>query len=227
MFVRSPIATLTERLYIKDGKTMSVQDSIISMQEMNSEIFAKKNTHFAPHRISEISTDSARIFHDVTRPVQDDTVIYLVNDKVPGMKWVINQSKTKKILGYKCYSAEGIYRGNPVTAFFTPEIKLDAGPYKFFGLPGLILEVFDTDSPSNRWRAKSIDLNNTEKITYAPLYKYYNMIPIRDFINIEDEARRAFSKKLSEIKISGSTSVSLPGRLTLEKRYEWETKDYE
>lgn len=58
--------------------------------------------------------------------------------------WVF-QPESKKILGYDCKKAITKFRGRDYVAFYCPSIPISNGPYKFQGLPGLILEVFSTD----------------------------------------------------------------------------------
>lgn len=53
-------------------------------------------------------------------------------------------SGTKNIGEYKCKEATLNYGGRKWTAYYTEEIPLNYGPYIFNGLPGLILEIFDT-----------------------------------------------------------------------------------
>mgnify|MGYP003452363209 CR=1 FL=1 len=36
------------------------------------------------------------------------------------------------------------FRGRNYIGYFTPEIPISSGPFKFSGLPGLILELYDT-----------------------------------------------------------------------------------
>ena len=51
--------------------------------------------------------------------------------------------ETDSVGGYLCQKAETEYKGRNYEAWFCPEIPIDAGPYKFRGLPGLILKVED------------------------------------------------------------------------------------
>ena len=66
-------------------------------------------------------------------------------EALPDFKWQI-QSETKKILNYTCQKALGEFRGRKYIAWFTSDIPLSDGPWKFGGLPGLILEVQDAEA---------------------------------------------------------------------------------
>lgn len=59
-------------------------------------------------------------------------------------KWNIG-SDTKKIHNYNCKKATIKLGGRLWEAWFTDEIPINDGPYKFFGLPGLILEIYDNE----------------------------------------------------------------------------------
>lgn len=54
--------------------------------------------------------------------------------------WEICDS-TKVVLGYECIKATTDYHGRKWTAWFSPEIPVQNGPWKLDGLPGLILEA--------------------------------------------------------------------------------------
>ncbi|MDY3520116.1 GLPGLI family protein [Riemerella anatipestifer] len=58
-------------------------------------------------------------------------------------KWDITNSEPKVILGYEVKKATTNFGGRKWTAWFTPEIPIQDGPYKFYGLPGLILKISD------------------------------------------------------------------------------------
>lgn len=63
-------------------------------------------------------------------------------------KWKLLPEK-KVILNYTCQRAETAFRGRTYTAWFTPEIPLKEGRVKFGGLPGLILELSDSQNHYN------------------------------------------------------------------------------
>lgn len=50
----------------------------------------------------------------------------------------------KKILGYSCKKAIGTFRGRTYKVWYTEEIPVSYGPWKLFGLPGVILKAEDT-----------------------------------------------------------------------------------
>jgi GLPGLI family protein len=55
------------------------------------------------------------------------------------------QEGTDTAEGYECQKATLNFRGRNYTAWFTLEIPISDGPWKLFGLPGLILKVEDAD----------------------------------------------------------------------------------
>ena len=61
-------------------------------------------------------------------------------EALPDFKWQI-QSETKKILSYTCQQALGEHRGRKYIAWFTSDIPLSDGPWKFGGLPELLLPL--------------------------------------------------------------------------------------
>lgn len=45
---------------------------------------------------------------------------------------------------YPCQKAQTLFRGRTWTVWFTPEIPISEGPWKLYGLPGLIVQAADT-----------------------------------------------------------------------------------
>ena len=76
-------------------------------------------------------------------PIQIGTLCYV--DSIPSLAWNYMDAQSDTILGYECQKATALFAGRTYTAWFTTEIPLPYGPYKFGGLPGLILRIQDAD----------------------------------------------------------------------------------
>lgn len=69
-------------------------------------------------------------------------------EDMPELEWELTDSMTN-ILGYECHSAACSFRGRRWIAYYTEEIPLMEGPWKLYGLPGLILKASDNDGLYN------------------------------------------------------------------------------
>lgn len=78
--------------------------------------------------------------------------------------WEMKDS-TKVILGYPCKLASTEFRGRKYDAWFTTEIPLNNGPWKFCGLPGLILEVYDSQNEYH-YTIIGIQKNNLRPVSF-------------------------------------------------------------
>lgn len=67
-----------------------------------------------------------------------------IDEETPKIDWQI-QDETKKIGDLTCIKATTTFRGRNYTAWFTMVVPLPFGPWKLQGLPGLIVEAYDTD----------------------------------------------------------------------------------
>lgn len=72
-----------------------------------------------------------------------ESTIYGV-EKNSKLDWQI-ENEIKKIGNFNCKKATTNFRGHEYTAWFTEDIPVPFGPWKLNGLPGLILEVYDTN----------------------------------------------------------------------------------
>lgn len=66
------------------------------------------------------------------------------DEPYPDQQWIL-LSDTATISGYHCQKATCNFHGRNFEAWFTPEIPIRLGPWKFGGLPGLIIKVYDSD----------------------------------------------------------------------------------
>lgn len=73
---------------------------------------------------------------------------------------------TKSMFGYQVQKAETFFRGRKYTAWFTPEIPISDGPYKFQGLPGLILQISDDSDHFSFSLTEFRSLNESRSISF-------------------------------------------------------------
>ncbi len=90
--------------------------------------------------------------------------------------------ETDTILGYVCQKACLTYAGRDYTAWFTTEIPINDGPWKFWGLPGLILKVVDKEELFE-WVAIGLENIDGDIVMNKGDYEKANPTQFRDFIN--------------------------------------------
>lgn len=68
---------------------------------------------------------------------------YLIEEPFPELKWKISKD-TSSIAGLSCQKASTHFKGRDYIAWFCPDLPFQSGPWKLNGLPGLIVEAYDT-----------------------------------------------------------------------------------
>lgn len=66
----------------------------------------------------------------------------LYTEPLPAIDWELTDGE-RTIVGYACRRARCTFRGRSYEAWYAPEIAVSCGPWKFGGLPGLILAIRD------------------------------------------------------------------------------------
>lgn len=129
---------------------------------------------------------------------------YIVKEDVPKFSWVINEDNTKQILGYQCIKAETDYRGRHWSVWFSPDIPVDAGPWKLRGLPGFIMQARCDDYVS----IECVEINST---TPQPV----------TFYNFRDKKYREIDHA-TYLKKSSDPSVYPGGKIRFTPKFELE-----
>jgi GLPGLI family protein len=158
--------------------------------------------------------------------VTDDRKRHLVKDSTITFNWKLFAGDEKMISGYKCYKAGLTWRGRSYTAYYTPDIPLPFGPYKFKGLPGLILSL-ETSSHNqlHQWRAtvvKSPYIVKNDLALKASDLKG-KRITMFDLIKLQDELIRK-DIQVQRARLNQNTLLTkvVHERNSVEKIYEWE-----
>lgn len=81
------------------------------------------------------------------------------------IQWTIVEDSTATVLGYECVMAESDYHGRHWKAWFAPEIPMPFGPWKFRGLPGLVLKA----EAEGGFGFEASGIENTDR-TITPMY---------------------------------------------------------
>lgn len=83
------------------------------------------------------------------------------------LSWDTNYKDVKTILGYKCNKATTKFGNRIYTAWYTKDIPVSEGPYRFKGLTGLILEISD----ANKYHSFIAIGIEKKEVEIAPLQK--------------------------------------------------------
>ena len=120
-------------------------------------------------------------------------------------------AEVKKIGQYKCKKATAVFRGRHYTAWFTEQIPLSTGPWKFHGLPGAIVEIYD-DKKFVSFELEKIEIpyNGSKNIPFMINSK--NMISVKNFF----ERREDYNEKSEKIFLEKLLS-KLPRGATIEE----------
>lgn len=91
--------------------------------------------------------------------------IYQLKDK-PKISWKI-ENETKKSSSLQLQKATAKFGGRNWIAWFSKDIAFQEGPYKFHGLPGLIVEIYDDKKNYH------FSLNKSENFTETQFISFY------------------------------------------------------
>jgi GLPGLI family protein len=156
---------------------------------------------------------------------------FTVEDEWGAIPWKLHED-TQEILGYECKKATGYFRGRTYTAWFAPELKFSYGPWKLFGLPGIILSAKD-DSNKFSFIATQISYPSDNPIVISPPLEKETKTLKEYVYYLDNMFQLSFDKLASEMPAGNGMSISSPVRTTtideernnsLEKTFEWEEK---
>lgn len=131
---------------------------------------------------------------------------------LPQFNWEFTE-ETDTIIGYPCAKATVSFAGRIYVAWYTPNIPLPFGPYKFGGLPGLILKIQDSEA-QYVWEAIGFEKSNAQILTYR--YEGEKKCSARE---VSKTIARIFKSPLSFISASiGGGKVTMLDKNGKEKK---------
>jgi GLPGLI family protein len=128
-------------------------------------------------------------------------------ENIPVQDWVI-KNDTLTVAGFLCQKAMCQFRGRNYTAWFTFEIPINNGPWKFGGLPGLILKVYDNDMLYS-FEVTKIDYGIKKYPIKMHDYKNYKKINREKLLKLQREINEDYFKVVGIIIRNGTFDNSL------------------
>ena len=136
--------------------------------------------------------------------IMTDEHRYVDNDV--NISWTL-VNEEREIAGHVARKATTTFRGRDYIAWFAPSIPISEGPFVFSGLPGLILEIYDTE---NHYR---FTINGFAAATEdTPIY-----LRNRNLVHSSRDDVRRMVRNLSENPgmmlqaLSGEVTINAPG----------------
>lgn len=113
------------------------------------------------------------------------------------IKWNLTED-SKEFLGYTVQKATTYFAGRSYIAWFTLEIPLNDGPYVFYGLPGLIVELYD-EKKHYHFKMQSIEKLEKSKVWIIPEYNKVSKEEFRKLVIKQIDAEESeFLRGISE-----------------------------
>lgn len=124
------------------AKADEIKENLQRMMQSGSMDMAK-----AGQRTSDFPLEIYKNLHEGKTIVKDKLAgkNYVYQESQVLFEWSIT-SESKEYSGYQVQKATTSFAGRDYEAWFTMEIPLPDGPYVFSGLPGLIVELYDTQN---------------------------------------------------------------------------------
>jgi len=107
-----------------------------SLNKLKEKYYSIVRYFFAPEIFKNYPKEKITVTDDIT---PED---YIYEENKVDRKWVLQEGMLK-VCGYECNKAVASFGGREWTVWYTPEITISDGPWKFYGLPGLILKASD------------------------------------------------------------------------------------
>ncbi|MDR1984034.1 MAG: GLPGLI family protein [Prevotellaceae bacterium] len=110
--------------------------------------------------------------------------VYEYEEDIENINWQFIHDESKEILGYTCKKATCRFRGRDYEAWYTPDIPINLGVWKFSGLPGLILRVSDSQEQV-QFVCESVEKLSVPIIKDNEIYGNAVKISRKEYLKIE------------------------------------------
>lgn len=104
----------------------------------------KNGTFWNDIQYTDLYFKDGQVTEYVSMPMHNTRNNSWFTEPCPPQQWILHND-TMTVLEHSCQKATCHWRGRDFVAWFAKDIPIRRGPWKFNGLPGLILKLYDTD----------------------------------------------------------------------------------
>ena len=181
---------------IQESKILKNIENIMNIQDLNFEIDLRDSIP----KFYYYDLDSNFFIFEVNTDEK-----FFIKDTLPNIKWQLFKD-FKKIDNLDCQLATCNYSGRNYIAWFCPTISIKKGPFKFDGLPGLIIEIYDTE---NKFKFKLANFyTNLNNIIKMP-YNYKNISKYKNLKYLKEYSQKYIEKIVNKLKSINDRSFQI------------------
>ncbi|WP_295769334.1 GLPGLI family protein [uncultured Mucilaginibacter sp.] len=232
-YIPSSVATFREHVYWGNGIKTSIRDSLPISADTKGKKGADDESTSSLSLVVNTDVNYRNVviqkkgINELVETRSIGKTNYLVSDVLPVLQWNTDYADTDTIGKYICNKATANYRGTKLIVFYTNSIPVPIGPYKFGGLPGLIVMLYNESANPNYWLLKEVSFPYDGKIPLNEKYIYaLPKMSLQQYITKNDalveEQMRMLQSKMPAVE--GVTIERKRTRGTVEQIYEWEHK---
>lgn len=169
-------AMFEEPCYLFIGDNLTLSESVKSFETVSSDTLHMKRVEIGVALLSwAIIKDDNQIttYDSFSQVIGEKELEHVYKEPAQLFDWEL-QNDTMTIAGFLCQKAICDYGGRKWIAWFTSDIAFTSGPYKFQGLPGLILSVYDSQ---NHWKFNMREIDHPKGDYIVPMQKFSSYTP--------------------------------------------------
>jgi GLPGLI family protein len=135
------------------GRNDRLHNGYLFIENNQSRYYTVEKEKYNPkneHDVMIMPDTANQVFIDLSSGVlfSEETDLkkktFFVSDSLHPMRWAIS-AEERMVDSLRCIKASCQFRGREYIAWFSPDLPLPLGPWKMGGLPGLIVDLHDSD----------------------------------------------------------------------------------
>ncbi|MDY0090192.1 MAG: GLPGLI family protein [Flavobacteriaceae bacterium] len=139
----------------------------------------------------------------------------IVSEKMPSYNWELEEG-TLKIGDLICNKASLNFRGRKYSVWYSLEISTQFGPWKFYGLPGLMVKI-ESEDKSILFELVKVEYLKSQRINKPVMGK---VISFNEYVDYQEKIIDDFTEKIrSKLPRGASIKVNRAESHNIEKNF--------